>query len=60
MLTKNMQRRLNPETRENIKQAFRKCFMSGRIENFFQEEGIKFCHFFKRSFFDRVNFKQLE
>ena len=45
-----MQRRLDPETGAN--KLFENVFMSGA-------RGYQFLSLFKRSFFDRFNFKQL-
>ena len=44
-----IQRRLDPET--GVNKPFEKVSCQGRIQNFFLGGGIKFRHFFKRSFF---------
>ena len=44
-----MQRHLDPET--GVNKPFQNVSCQGRIQNFFQGESTKFCHFFKRNFF---------
>ena len=53
-----MQRRLNSET--GVNEPFENCSCEGRIQKFFEGEGINFVTFFMRIFSGRVVFKQLK
>ena len=52
-----MHKRLDPET--GVDKPFESVFMSGAYSEFFSKRGHQILSLFKRSFFDRFNFKQL-
>ena len=53
-----MQGRLDPETDVNM--PFENVLMSGAYLELFSGRGLQSSSLFKRSFFDRFNFKQLK
>ena len=48
------------DSEKGVSKPFKNVSCQKRIRNFFQGEGTKLRHFFKRSFFGRINLKQIE